>query len=212
MHWYTLSTHSTHCSQFPHLSCRLSGLQVRHGFVEREHVDAIHVKSTLVQQAASSRYALTEARVGAALSRHDVGVQQVIQRLRFGRKSDTVGLGLEGWVAGVGGQLIQGLGFRESRWRTAGATHWCPALQTMKVFMTDLLHRPALNPPPLPTSILPRPCAGRSRDTHEHAPLPDCGRVAASRSALQAAAGPPTRCRAAAAQVHCRAFLRERRV
>lgn len=50
--------------------------QVKHGYVEREHNEAIHIKSTLVEQAAESQYSLTEARAGGRLSRHDVGVQQ----------------------------------------------------------------------------------------------------------------------------------------
>jgi len=50
--------------------------QVSHGYVEREAAGSFHTKATLVDQAESSSYSLTEARVGGALSRHDVGVAQ----------------------------------------------------------------------------------------------------------------------------------------
>ncbi|KAG1680407.1 hypothetical protein FOA52_015498 [Chlamydomonas sp. UWO 241] len=50
---------------------------VTHGYVQREAPGAVHIKATLVRQAASSTYTLNEARVGGALSRHDLGVEQV---------------------------------------------------------------------------------------------------------------------------------------
>lgn len=46
-------------------------------YVELEGAAARHVKATLVQQGPRSRYVLTEAALGGALSRHDLGIQQV---------------------------------------------------------------------------------------------------------------------------------------
>lgn len=37
-----------------------------------------HMKGSLVHQSASSRYTLTESQLGGRLSRHDLGIQQVI--------------------------------------------------------------------------------------------------------------------------------------
>ena len=45
-------------------------------YLELEGANASHMKTTLVQQAARSQYTLTEAALGAALSRHDLGIQQ----------------------------------------------------------------------------------------------------------------------------------------
>ena len=50
---------------------------VRHQYVELEAAGAVHIKGTLVQQAQSSSYTLTEARVGGGLSRHDLRINQV---------------------------------------------------------------------------------------------------------------------------------------
>mmetsp|Transcript_19381 Transcript_19381/g.41937 ORF Transcript_19381/g.41937 Transcript_19381/m.41937 type:complete len:485 (+) Transcript_19381:93-1547(+) len=50
--------------------------QVKHGYVQREASDALHFRGTLVQQAKSSQYRLTEASLGSSLSRHDVGITQ----------------------------------------------------------------------------------------------------------------------------------------
>lgn len=45
--------------------------------MELEGAGASHVKATLVQQGAHSRYVLTEASLGGTLSRHDLGIEQV---------------------------------------------------------------------------------------------------------------------------------------
>jgi Fe-S cluster assembly scaffold protein SufB len=52
------------------------GASLRHGYVQREAPGSVHFKATLVDQAEGSSYSLVEARVGGALSRHDVGVAQ----------------------------------------------------------------------------------------------------------------------------------------
>jgi len=52
------------------------GAALDHGYVEAEGRGAWHAKATLVRQAASSRYALVEARLGGALSRAEVDVAQ----------------------------------------------------------------------------------------------------------------------------------------
>ena len=52
------------------------GAALKHGYVQREAAGSVHFKSTLVEQAESSSYSLVEARVGGALSRHDLGVAQ----------------------------------------------------------------------------------------------------------------------------------------
>lgn len=52
------------------------GASLRHSYVELEAAGAAHFKSTLVSQGKGSEYALSEARVGGALTRHDVGVDQ----------------------------------------------------------------------------------------------------------------------------------------
>lgn len=52
------------------------GASLTHGYVEREGLKSIHCRVTLVSQAQGSSYHLTEARVGAMLSRHDIGVHQ----------------------------------------------------------------------------------------------------------------------------------------
>ena len=59
--------------------CELDdGSELQHRYVQLEAtVDAIHFKSTLVTQGSQSRYALTEARLGGSMSRHDVDIQQV---------------------------------------------------------------------------------------------------------------------------------------
>ena len=46
-------------------------------YVELEGKDAWHVKASLVHQAASSSYALTEVQLGGMLTRHDLSIQQV---------------------------------------------------------------------------------------------------------------------------------------
>ena len=46
-------------------------------YVELEGTAASHVKGTLVEQRARSRYVLTEAALGARLSRHDLTIEQV---------------------------------------------------------------------------------------------------------------------------------------
>lgn len=59
--------------------CELDdGSELQHRYVQLEATaDAIHFKSTLVTQGSQSRYALTEARLGGSMSRHDVDIQQV---------------------------------------------------------------------------------------------------------------------------------------
>lgn len=52
----------------PRSPCRYAALEGR---------GALSMKGTLVAQGARSRYALTEARVGGALTRHDLSIQQV---------------------------------------------------------------------------------------------------------------------------------------
>jgi len=47
-------------------------------YLELDGNNASHVKTTLVRQGARSRYSLTEAALGAALSRHDLGIEQVL--------------------------------------------------------------------------------------------------------------------------------------
>ena len=54
-------------------------------YLELEGSDASHVKTTLVRQGARSRYVLTEAALGAALSRHDLGIEQVLSALQLQR-------------------------------------------------------------------------------------------------------------------------------
>lgn len=49
---------------------------VAHRYVERESSPSLHTRATLVRQASRSSYTLTEARLGAALSRHDLAIQQ----------------------------------------------------------------------------------------------------------------------------------------
>ena len=46
-------------------------------YLELEASGASHVKTTLVRQGARSHYVLTEAALGAELSRHDLGIEQV---------------------------------------------------------------------------------------------------------------------------------------
>lgn len=53
------------------------GASLRHGYVQLEAPGAVHVKASLVRQAKSSSYIMTEASLGGALSRHDVGIMQV---------------------------------------------------------------------------------------------------------------------------------------
>jgi Fe-S cluster assembly protein SufD len=53
------------------------GAALTHGYAEREDAKAIHCNGTLVNQAKGSTYSLTEARVGAMLSRHDVSIHQM---------------------------------------------------------------------------------------------------------------------------------------
>ena len=48
-----------------------------HRYVCLEGRQAMHMKGTLVRQAASSTYKLTEARLGGRLTRQDVNVAQV---------------------------------------------------------------------------------------------------------------------------------------
>lgn len=50
--------------------------QVSLDYVNLEAPGTLHFRTTLVQQAADSRFTLTEARVGGSLTRHDLGVQQ----------------------------------------------------------------------------------------------------------------------------------------
>lgn len=46
-------------------------------YVELEGQGAWHMKASLVQQAATSRYNLTETQLGGAFSRHDLSIKQV---------------------------------------------------------------------------------------------------------------------------------------
>jgi Fe-S cluster assembly protein SufD len=50
---------------------------LRHSYVELEAQGAVHLRATLVNQGRASRYALTEARLGGSLTRHDLGVDQL---------------------------------------------------------------------------------------------------------------------------------------
>ncbi|KAK9804290.1 hypothetical protein WJX72_005085 [[Myrmecia] bisecta] len=59
------------------------GASLVHKYVQLESNPGWHMKATLVSQAQGSRYALTEAMVGASLARHDLGVAQL------GRKTET---------------------------------------------------------------------------------------------------------------------------
>lgn len=47
-------------------------------YVALEGPAALHMKGTLVTQAAGSGYTLTEARLGGRLTRHDLSIQQVL--------------------------------------------------------------------------------------------------------------------------------------
>mmetsp|Transcript_29435 Transcript_29435/g.54015 ORF Transcript_29435/g.54015 Transcript_29435/m.54015 type:complete len:526 (-) Transcript_29435:532-2109(-) len=47
-----------------------------HSYVQHEHLDSVHVKSTTVRQDESSSYSLTEACTGARISRHDLKILQ----------------------------------------------------------------------------------------------------------------------------------------
>ena len=46
-------------------------------YVEVQSRQSFHTKATLVQQAAHSSYTCNEAAVGAAISRHDLCIEQV---------------------------------------------------------------------------------------------------------------------------------------
>ena len=50
---------------------------LKHSYVELEAPNAAHFKSTLVNQGQESVYGLTEARLGGALTRHDLGIDQL---------------------------------------------------------------------------------------------------------------------------------------
>lgn len=52
------------------------GLLIR--YVELESSQAWHMKATLVSQAASSSYSMTETQLGGRLTRHDLSIQQVL--------------------------------------------------------------------------------------------------------------------------------------
>lgn len=49
-----------------------------HRYVQLEGRAALHMKGTLVRQAAESSYKLTEARLGGRLTRQDINIQQVL--------------------------------------------------------------------------------------------------------------------------------------
>lgn len=51
--------------------------QLKHGYVEVQSGPSWHMKATMVRQAARSSYTCNEAAVGAAISRHDLSIQQV---------------------------------------------------------------------------------------------------------------------------------------
>lgn len=51
--------------------------ELRHGYLQLESPEAIHFKATLINQGASSRYSVTEARLGGALTRHDLSIDQL---------------------------------------------------------------------------------------------------------------------------------------
>ena len=53
------------------------GAMLKHSYVDLEAPGAAHFKATLVNQGKESQYSMTEARVGGALTRHDVGVDQL---------------------------------------------------------------------------------------------------------------------------------------
>ncbi|GMH40543.1 hypothetical protein BSKO_08447 [Bryopsis sp. KO-2023] len=50
--------------------------RIVHRYAQLEGGKAMHMKGTLVSQEAGSKYELIEARVGGALTRHDVGIEQ----------------------------------------------------------------------------------------------------------------------------------------
>lgn len=53
------------------------GAELRHGYAEVQSGASYHMKATLVRQAARSSYTCNEAAMGAAISRHDLSIQQV---------------------------------------------------------------------------------------------------------------------------------------
>lgn len=53
-----------------------AGASMTHGYVQLEGSTAVHMKTTLVKQAGSSAYKLTETSVGGTLTRHDLGIMQ----------------------------------------------------------------------------------------------------------------------------------------
>lgn len=53
------------------------GAELKHGYVEVQSGRSYHMKATMVRQAAHSSYTCNEAAVGAAISRHDLSIQQV---------------------------------------------------------------------------------------------------------------------------------------
>ncbi|KAL4531891.1 hypothetical protein Ndes2437B_g02327 [Nannochloris sp. 'desiccata'] len=57
---------------------------LKHSYIELEADGAAHFKTTLVNQGKESNYSLTEARIGGALTRHDLSVEQL------GSKTETV--------------------------------------------------------------------------------------------------------------------------
>ena len=133
---------------------------------------AVHTRATLVSQGARSAYSLTEARVGGALTRHDVGVDQL------GAETNTQVCGRVGWGLGlgVGCKGVRGgcVGVGAWAWASVCGAGLCP-----------------------PTSRLPTP----SPPPHIDARLPAMHRGAAARPAHQAQAGSPARRGQPAAQV-----------
>ncbi|CAL5226157.1 g8980 [Coccomyxa viridis] len=63
------------------------GARLKHGYVCLEGRQAMHMKGTLVRQAASSTYKLTEARLGGRLTRQDVNVAQEGEETRTEMRS-----------------------------------------------------------------------------------------------------------------------------
>lgn len=53
------------------------GAQLNHGYAEVQSGASYHMKASMVRQAARSSYTCNEAAMGAAISRHDLSIQQV---------------------------------------------------------------------------------------------------------------------------------------
>ena len=78
----TLGTSSDHLSM-PVCEIDLrEDAELVHHYTQLDGPAACHMKTTLIRQAARSKYSLVECSVGARLSRHDLGIDQVCWFLR----------------------------------------------------------------------------------------------------------------------------------